>query len=391
MAITRGTLQIARRLRRDIGVEVDDAVRTLTGEWVNAWDGLASAWQAAADELVTTAVRLERWPWPVEIMRLGDVDRAMRGSITALDKLAERTDTVAAEGADRVIQLDAEREARIVASQVPAAEEPGLARTLADRLGRQQVEALREAWALREQDARTDVQLTVLSRIRTDAINVIAQRASQQIHADTIPLSPQAVDAMRRKLIRGIDVGANPREAAARMVAAVEGQFNGGLARAMNIARTEMLDAYRTTSQQIHAANADVVPGWQWLAEFDTRVCPSCLSLHGTQYPASEPGPQDHQQGRCARLPVLASWAELGITAPEPPSAMPNAEEWFAGLSRAKQLQIMGPARLQLLDDGAIGWGDLATLRQSSRWRPSYVPTPVRDLRRRADRGLPLT
>lgn len=388
MAVTRGTLAIVRNLRRDIGVEVDSAVRTLTSEWVDAWDGLAPAWQAAADELVAAAVRDGRWPRPVEILRMGDVDRAMRGTIAALDKLAERTETVARAGADRVVQLDAEREARIIASQAPDMEAPTLAQRVTQQTG--SVEALRESWALRE-DARGDVQLLAQSRIRTDAVNVITARTGEQIHAAALPLAPQAVDSMRRELIRGIDVGANPREAAGRMVALAETGFNGGLTRALTISRTEMLDAYRATSHTIHNANADIVPGWQWLASYDARVCPSCLSLSGTQYPASEPGPQDHQQGRCTRLPVLASWAELGITAPEPPSAFPDAQEWFARQPRAVQLQIMGPTRLGLYRDGRVGWGDLSTVRQTPAWRTSRVPTPVRDLQRRANQGRPPT
>jgi SPP1 gp7 family putative phage head morphogenesis protein len=374
VAVTRGTLQLARSLRRDIGTEVDDAVRTLAGDWVRAWDGLASAWQAAADELVIAAAGLARWPYPVEIMRMGRVDTAMRATIAALDKLADRTETVARDGADRIVQLDAEREPRIIASQAPAAEEPALARHAAVA-----TEALRE-------DARSDVQLTVSSRIRTDAVNVMAARAGQQIHAATLPLSVQAVDAVRRELTHGIDVGAHPNQAASRMVASVQGQFNGGLARAMNISRTELLDAYRTTSQQIHAANSDIVPGWEWLATHDRRVCPSCLSMDGTRHPVAEPGPADHQQGRCARLPVLASWAELGISAPEPPSVRPNAQEWFTRLPRDAQLQIMGPGRLQLLNDSAIGWGDLSTVRQSPGWRPSRIPTSLRDLQLLASR-----
>lgn len=383
MAVTCGTLQIMRGLRRDIGTEVDDAVRALTADWVRAWDDLTPAWQSAADELVSAAVTYGRWPYPAEIMRLERVDTAMRASIAALGKLAERTETVAADGADRVVQLDAEREPRIIASQVPAVAEPGLSQMLAQRLGRQGTEALRETWSLREH-VRDDVRVTVLARIRTVAIGFITRRAAERIHADTWPLSPQAVDAMRRELIAGVDVGANPRTAATRMVTAVEGQFNGGLTRAMTIARTEILDAYRATSQQIHAANADLVSGWQWQSELALRTCVSCLALHGTTYPATEPGPQDHVTGRCARLPVLAPWSELGIAAPEPPSVLPSSQDWFDGLPQADQLRIMGPGRLDLYQSGRIGWGDLSTERPSARWRPSRVPTPLRDLQRLA-------
>ena len=40
----------------------------------------------------------------------------------------------------------------------------------------------------------------------------------------------------------------------------------------------------------------------------------------------------------------------------------------------------MGATRLGLLDAGKIQWSDLAGRRETSGWRPSYAPTPVRDL-----------
>ena len=686
------------------------------------------AWAVAH---AAVAAAQDRWPSPMQILQDRAVDQVMQATIAALDKLAERTETVAADGADRIIQLDVEREARLIASQVPDTEQPALARMLLGRTGHAATEAMRQAWASGE-DARADVQLAVTSRIRTDAIGVITARTGRQIHSDVLPLSDDAVDVMRRELIRGIDVGANPRQAAARMLQQVEGGFNGGLARALNISRTEMLDAYRTTSAAIHQANSDVVPAWSWYAEFDDRVCPACLGMHGTQHPTSEPGPEGHQQCipsgaivegplptastarryvgevvdietvdgrfltvtpnhpiltpqgwvaagelceggdvvcgsglervpvsarphdhqspaliedvaealsgsgvmesvavptaaedfhgdgvgseinvirtdgflerdpdtsvgnpggeltflgrrmsrrpplallsgrsasqqgsvtlglstlgglcrehqaavllrgtqrghqlvrgglgtkfdtgileapvddvaryaellgesigrlaslvplndrslvflaegalgeqtggylpgsqsvglgpapkqsafgqngpkplladpppsrrvlathagdvvldrllhvsrrsyaghvfnlqtvqgwylangivthncRCTRLPVVASWEELGIRAPEPPSELPDAEAWFWALPRAAQLRIMGPGRLRLLEDGRVGWGDLSTVRQNPRWRQSRVPTPLRDLQQHADRGLPPT
>lgn len=380
MAITRGTVQMARRMHRDIGTEVDDTVRALTRSWVDTWDSLASGWQQAAEQLTNMAVRLGRWPRPNEIARTDQVDQAVRRSRDALDQLTGRVETLTTDGVDRVVQLDAEREARLIASQAPEGEQPGLTRLLTDRGNEPAVEALREA-------ARDEVETAVQTRIRTDAIDRITARTGEQIHADTLPLSQEAVDSMRRELVRGIDVGDNPRPAARRMVDNVQDRFNGGLTRAMTIARTEMLDAYRSTSQAIHEENQDLVTAWEWLATLGSRTCPSCLALHGTRYPANTPGPQDHPQGRCARLPVLASWEELGISAPEPDDAVPDAQAWFDRQPRATQLAVMGPARLDMLEQGRVSWADLPTRRENPRWRPSYVPTPVRDLQRRAARG----
>jgi hypothetical protein len=368
---------LTRDLRRQIGAEVDAAVRTLTGEWGAAWDDIAPAVSTAAADLTAAAAGLGRWPRPGEIMRIGSADTAIRGASAALGKLAERTETVTADGAERVAELDVEVESRIIASQAPDGEQPALARLVADRTV---TEALQES-------ARDNVRLMVMSRIRTDAINVITSRARTQIHSDTLPLAPAAVAAMRRELIRGVDVGDNPRVAAARMVTNLEGQFNGGLTRALVISRTEILDAYRATSQQIHTANRDVVKAWEWLSALDRRCCSSCWSMHGRRFPVETPGPDDHQQGRCARLPVLASWAELGINAPEPGSAMVSAEARFWTLPRSAQAQILGAGRLALLQSGRIGWADLAFRRFSPGWRPSVAPTPVAALRRLASRA----
>jgi hypothetical protein len=372
VAVTRGTLQIARRLRRDIGVEVDTVVRDLTAAWVRVWDGQASLWAGAAADLVAEAGRLDHWPRPTDIARLPRVIEALDRVETTLTGLAEYTARQTVPAAGRLVDLDVEREPALIASQAPAVERAALLAHVGGRL------------AVAEQQDRDTVRLTVLSRIRTDAVEVIRRRVAGQITSDLLPLSGEALDAIRRELIRGVDVGDNPRTAAARMLTAVEGRFNGGLTRALTIARTEMLDAYRVTSQQIHTANSDVVPAWQWLAELDSRVCISCVVMHGQQFPAATPGPDDHVQGRCARIPVLAPWAELGITAPEPPSVMPDAQAWFDGLSKAQQLRIAGPGRLVLLRSGRVRWSDLSTVRLNPGWRPSRVPTPVRDLRRLA-------
>lgn len=377
MAITRGTLRIARRLRSDIGVEVDAVDRTLTAAWVRAWDDQAGGWRTAASDLVAEAGRLDHWPWPTDIARLPSVMAALDRAETALAGLAKTAAEEAALAAGRVIDLDVEREPGLIASQAPTTERAALLGHVTGRL------------VVAEQD-RDSLRLAVLSRIRTDAVGVIRRRAEGQITSDLLPLSADAGEAMRRELIRGVDVGANPREAAARMLAQVEGAFNGGLSRALTVSRTEILDAYRATSQQIYAANSDVVPGWQWLSELDSRCCPSCWSMHGQQFPAATPGPDDHQRGRCARTPVLASWAELGISAPEPPSVMVDAQALFDRLPEASKLAVMGPARLGLYRSGQIRWTDLATRRLNPGWRQSYVPTPVRTLRRSGRPAAPV-
>ena len=102
--------------------------------------------------------------------------------------------------------------------------------------------------------------------------------------------------------------------------------------------------------------------------------------MHGTIHDLDEPGPIDHQQGRCARVPVSKSWRDLGIDIPEPPSVVPDALASFRAMPKSDQLAVLGHTRLALLDSGRIRWSDLATRRQTDGWRDSIIPTPLADL-----------
>jgi hypothetical protein len=82
---------------------------------------------------------------------------------------------------------------------------------------------------------------------------------------------------------------------------------------------------------------------------------------------------------------MAKSWADLGFPhLEEPPDALPEAREWFAGLTPETQTVIMGKERLTLLTDGKIQWGDLTTRTTNGQWRDSMTITPVKDLRTKA-------
>lgn len=152
------------------------------------------------------------------------------------------------------------------------------------------------------------------------AVAQIVERATQQITVRHYYLEAEASQAMKRALIWGTVQGRNPREMAARMVREVQGVFNGGLTRAMVIARTEMIDAYRNAQLEFDKANKDVLAGWQWQAELSSgRTCRSCLAMHGTLHDIEEPGPLGHQQ---CLLPGA-------IIAGPPPSAA--TARWYEG------------------------------------------------------------
>lgn len=214
--------------------------------------------------------------------------------------------------------------------------------------------------------------------IRSDAkaIDAIIQRSTQNITAKHYVLQAEATEAMKQQLVESVTLGLNPRTAAQQMVAAVHGAFNGGIARATVIARTEQLDAYRLSATATQNANKDVVARWQWIADLSDRTCRSCLSMHGSYHPLSEPGPLDHPQGRCIRAPVTKTWKELGFKGiDEPPSVIKpgDGERWLKAQSTQVQDSILGKAGAEAWRNGNWSASNWSELRSNTGWRDSYI------------------
>lgn len=351
MSVNDETLRLARALRVTIDTEVDAATRRIVKAWATAWDEIHGTWSEAMMDLAAGSTE-GRWPDPWLVARSERAQRALAAATDQIVELANLTGVTVTDGVGKVVQATPPFEVEIMASQLPPA-------------------------------VRADAAVR-FNRLDELQMSAIVRRTAEDITSATRMLALRGQDAMRRALVTGIAVGDNPRRVARETVRRAEGAFNGGLTRALTIARTEMLDAHRLAAMGVHVGNEDLVAGWVWLAQLDTRTCPSCWALHGTEHDIAEPGPQDHHQGRCGRLPVLKPWSALGFDIAEPPSVVPDARAVFDALPQADRLAVMGPARLQALDDGAIGFLDLASRRSTSGWRDAWVPTPARDLLRRA-------
>lgn len=346
MAISHRTLALVAELRAHLDDLLDARTRALTGAWVRAWDELAAAVAAGIDDLLAAASD-GRWPSRATVLRTTRLIGALDAARQRLELLAAQTATGVRADIAEAVPASAAAQRPIVASQLPA------------------------GYPLPDAAPAT-------------ALDAIVARTGEQITAATGPLSRQAYEQMLRALIRGVAIGANPRATAAELLARTAGSFNGGLTRALVISRTETLDAYRAAAAAEHAAQADVLAGWQWRSARDRRTCPSCWSKDGSLHRLDEPGPLDHQQGRCVRLPRTRPWRELGIDRPEPDDVGGTAQQAFDRLPDADQAAVMGPARLAALRTGAATWDQLATRRRTHGWRDSYAPTPVRALRRPA-------
>jgi SPP1 gp7 family putative phage head morphogenesis protein len=340
MAWTAQTSSLVLQVR-DYLQRIEDArIRAQVAAWVNGWNDVAPDLEAALNELVVQSTdgtvsrntlirsaRLQRALEQIQDRLTGLVDGSAAGVINQL--------------AD-VVDYSGAMQERLVASQLP----PGAAGDVA-------------AW----------------SRVDPRALDAIVARTTEQITKRSFPLSDEAAATMRRELVRGMAVGANPRESAARMVANTRGTFNGGLTRALTIARTETLDAQRAASALSDAQNADLLTGWTWTASLSDRTCSACWGMHGQVFAVTVPGPQGHQNCRCTRVPATKSWRDLGFDIDEPPSLLPDAEAQFAAMDQVSQLQVLGPRRYLAWQNGDYPLDRWATKRSNPGWRDSWVRT----------------
>lgn len=332
MTISRDVLEIEAAMQTLLDTLLDHHTNTLTAAW-------AAAWVSVRDELELALIELAENGdvpgWRIEKSRR--VQEGMAAAGRALEDLAELTGTTISDDAARVLGLGVDGEIAMIGAQLPA--------------GRSVV------------------------RVDDAQIGAMLGRTTAQITALSWPISVETDAAIRAELARGMIVGDSPREAARRMLAATEGRFTGGLARALTISRTEMLDAMRVAQRATDQVNAGVLAGWTWGAHLDSKTCGACIAMHGTEWVLTDPGPEGHQNCRCARLPRTKSWAELGFPGlPEPDIGLVDAGEWFDGLTEPEQVGILGKRGHEQWQAGNFPMTDWATRRETPGWRPSYVP-----------------
>lgn len=324
--------QLARQLRVRLDAQVNPATRDLLGAW-------SRAYLLIRQDLVDAAVEAaERGPLSPADFRSGRLGDAMNAASLLLRQLSRSTGVTITSRLQDVVAGSAEVTASFVAASASA----------------QGVQA-------------------VVATLAPETLDAIVRRTTQQIASRTIPLTQQAERALRDQLVRGVARGAGPRDVARLMLEQTRGVFGGGMARAVNLARTEMVDAHRATSMAVRQANGEYVTGWAWSAKLDDRTCPACWAMHGTEHPATETM-RGHQSCRCVPVPVLA-WDTPGE------AVGGTAEAKFRALPREQQLRVMGPGRLQALEDG-VGWDRLAQVRDNPGWRQGTYATPVRELTR---------
>jgi len=354
MAISRETIRIAGVIRITIDRSVDDTTRLLAERWAEAWRyamvdwGSVMAWirgiEADGGELTAS-----------QKLRSRRAFTALKATREALMELSQYAGITIIEEANFLTESAARDQLRLIRSQLPDGEAA--------------------AW-LRDQLVRADPR----------QIAAVVERTTQQVTTLAANLTDAGMSAIHAELIRGVSRGFGPADVARGIIndlARIERAFNLPLHSALRIARTELLDAHRAAAMVTDGANADVLQGWMWLAQLDVRTCPSCWAQHGTVHDVDESGPDDHPNGRCARMPVVKPWSELGFSSIEEPlSLVPDARAVFDDLNPAEQLHIMGAERLAALQSGDLSWSELTMKRSTDGWRDSWVVKPMRQVRK---------
>lgn len=349
MAVNAVTLRLQSELEAVTGRYVDAVTRALVSRWSQAWHEISAEWESVVGEIIAARTAGET-PHPAQIAQLARTHRALAATAEQLSDLVGEFHDVLEEPLREVVQRTADMTTQVAASQLPDVDSP---------------------------------LLQSFTRVDTAAMQAIVDRSMTGVVASSMPLTDDALDAVKASLIRAVPSGWHPDRAAREMLRRTRGAFNGGLTRAMRIARTEMLDAHRAANQAQNQANPTVT-GWVWMASLDSSTCPACLSMHGTIHDVDEFGPAGHPNCRCTALPKTQSWADLGFPElDEPDDLIQTTEAWIAD-NPQDAIQALGPDRYQMLADGQITLADLSVRRTNNDWRDSYQATSLSDLRKAA-------
>ena len=214
--------------------------------------------------------------------------------------------------------------------------------------------------------------------VRFDKLNTGAVESMVGFASDGSPLQtlfndigPDVAPRMTATLAKGIALGWNPRVTAREMRAA----YGMGLNRALTMARTETLRAYREATSQVYQANADILDGWIWVASLDRRTCGSCWAMHGSLHPLDE-RLDDHPNGRCAQAPKIKDRPNrIGAT----------GAERFDLLSADDQRYILGPGMYEAWKDGQVslspnGANSIVGRRDDAQWGSMRHARSLRDV-----------
>lgn len=173
---------------------------------------------------------------------------------------------------------------------------------------------------------------------------------------------PMAANALTKQLISNVGRGKNPRTILA--LARKQG-LAAGLDHILLVSRDQSVRAFRQASVLSYRHDPDVI-AYRRMAARQTRTCPMCLALDGTEYPTDQFMPV-HPQDRCTVVPVIRGF---------PPTTWKSGREWFAEQRADVQRQMLGPERYKLFKSGTP-LTDFVQVTNHETWGPSLKLRPL--------------
>lgn len=191
-------------------------------------------------------------------------------------------------------------------------------------------------------------------------------------------IAPQGAEAIVQAIVGGIAAGSHPTVVARGIRTAL----GGNAVRALTISRTEIMRAHREAARETYQRSSNVIRGWVWVAGLGARTCASCWAQNGTVHPLDEQM-ATHPRCRCVAAPQTVSWAELGVSLPEP-APVPYGPDLFATQPAALQRQVLGDSKYEAYRRGQVHLEDFVARRHSPEWGASTSEASLVEARRNA-------
>jgi hypothetical protein len=172
---------------------------------------------------------------------------------------------------------------------------------------------------------------------------------------------PTTLNAVRTDVPASVgrSIRRNPADAALRSFRSILGKVAGWFTGMGNMA---MWGSYVEAILGL-ARKEPYLSDWLWVAQLDTKTCPSCIALHGTRHPFYEEF-YDHPHGRCIPVPLVTE-LPLWVGDRDYEIRNPNVgsgEEWFSLLDSQVQKDILGPAMFNAWQAGAVSLQDMSVI-----------------------------
>jgi hypothetical protein len=166
-------------------------------------------------------------------------------------------------------------------------------------------------------------------------------------------------------LVDGITQGKGPRETAVM----ISRYMRGNLERAMTVARTEQIRAFRVANVAQYQESG-VIATYTRRSAFSDTSCMACIAADGRVYPVSVQF-GDHPKGMC--------FTTANVRGVNPPNVLTGIE-WFTKQPEDIQQSIMGSGHYDAWKSGKFQLKDIAQIGHDEKWGEQIRVKPLAEL-----------